>query len=73
MDTTIIKDDMKKECRLLKTPMIFFSRLAAIFPLVLIWNELENYEFILGQLFFILLGCYFFYAYIYNKNYSVFI
>lgn len=69
----IIIDNMKKESKLLKAPMICFFVLAAIFPVALVWNELENYEFILGQLFFILSGCYYSFAYLYNKNYTVLI
>ena len=67
----IIKDDMVKESKLWKKPMIIFFVLAALFPLVLIWNDIENTEFISGEVFFILFGCYFLYGYLYAHKYKV--
>ena len=61
----IIKDDMVKESKVWKNPMIIFFVLAALFPLVLIWNNIKTIEFILGEVFFILVGCYFLYGYLY--------
>ena len=67
----IIKDDMVKESKVWKNPMIIFFVLAALFPLVLIWNNIKTIEFILGEVFFILVGCYFLYGYLYAYKYKV--
>lgn len=67
----IIKDDMVKESKAWKNPMIIFFVLAALFPLVLIWNNIKTTEFILGEVFFILVGCYFLYGYLYAYKYKV--
>ena len=67
----IIKDDMVKESKAWKNPMIIFFVLAALFPLVLIWNNIKTTEFILGEVFFILVGCYFLYGYLYVYKYKV--
>ena len=67
----IIKDDMVKESKLWKTPMLIFFVLAALFPLVLIWNSIKSAEFILGEVFFIFVGCYFLYGYLYAYRYKV--
>ena len=67
----IIKDDMVKERKVWKNPMIIFFVLAALFPLVLIWNNIKTTEFILGEVFFILVGCYFLYGYLYTYKYKV--
>lgn len=67
----IIKDDMVKESKAWKNPMIIFFALAALFPLVLIWNNIKTTEFILGEVFFILVGCYFLYGYLYTYKYKV--
>ena len=67
----IIKDDMVKESKTWKNPMIIFLALAALFPLVLIWNNIKTTEFILGEVFFILVGCYFLYGYLYAYKYKV--
>ena len=70
---TIINDNMVKESKIWKTPMILFFVLAAIFPLVLIWNDIKITEFILGEVFFVLIGCYFLYGYLYAYKYKVII
>ena len=67
----IIKDDMVKESKVWKNPMIIFFVLATLFPLVLIWNNIKTTEFILGEVFFILVGCYFLYGYLYAYKYKV--
>lgn len=67
----IIKDDMVKESKTWKNPMIIFLALAALFPLVLIWNNIKTTEFILGEVFFILVGSYFLYGYLYAYKYKV--
>lgn len=67
----IIKDDMVKESKVWKNPMIIFFVLAALFPLVLIWNNIKTTEFILGEVFFILVGFYFLYGYLYAYKYKV--
>ena len=67
----IIKDDMVKESKLWKVPMIIFFVLATLFPLVPIWNNINTAEFILGEIFFILIGCYFLYGYLYAYKYKV--
>ena len=67
----IIKDDMVKESKVWKNPMIIFFVLAALFPLLLIWNNIKTIEFILGEVFFILVGCYFLYGYLYTYKYKV--
>ena len=38
----IIKDDMVKESKAWKNPMIIFFVLATLFPLVLIWNNIKT-------------------------------
>ena len=68
---SIIKDDMVKESKVWKTPMILFFVLTALFPLVLIWNNIKTTEFILGEVFFILVGCYFLYGYLFTYKYKV--
>ena len=68
---SIIKDDMVKESKVWKTPMILFFVLTALFPLVLIWNNIKTTEFILGEVFFILVGCYFLYGYLFAYKYKV--
>ena len=67
----IIKDDMVKESKIWKNPMIIFFVLAILFPLVLIWKNIKTTEFILGEVFFILVGCYFLYGYLYAYKYKV--
>ena len=68
----IIKDDMVKESKAWKNPMIIYFVLAALFPLVLIWNNnIKTAEFFLGEVFFILAGCYFLYGYLYVYKYKV--
>ena len=65
------KDNMKKESKAWKNPMTIFFVLAVLFPLVLIWNNIKTAEFILGEVFFILVGCYFLYGYLYAYKYKV--
>ena len=67
----IIKDDMVKGSKAWKNPMIIFFALAAFFPLVIIWNNIKTTEFILEEVFFILVGCYFLYGYLYAYKYKV--
>lgn len=67
----IIKDDMLKESKVWKKPMIIFLVLSVLFPLVLIWKNIKVTEFILGEVFFILVGFYFFYGYLYAYKYKV--
>ena len=67
----IIKDDMVKESKIWKNPVIIFFALAILFPLVLIWNNIKTTEFILGEAFFTLVGCYFLYGYLYACKYKV--
>ncbi len=71
MENVIIKDDMIKEGKTSKNPMILFFVLSALFPLVLIWNEIKIIEFILGELFFLIITCYFLYMYLYTIKYKV--
>lgn len=71
MDNEIISDDMKKESKLWRSPMIVSFSLAILFPLVLIWNTLTTTEFVLGLLAFIILGCFFLYGYLYAIKYRV--
>ncbi len=77
MENVVIKDDMTKEGKVAKPPMIVFFVLAtlfplvALFPLVLIWNQISTVEFILGELFFLLMACYFMYVYLYASKYKV--
>ena len=67
----IIKDDMVKESKAWKNPMIIFFVLAVLFPLVLIWNDITIDEFVFGEIFFILICCYFLYGYVYTQKYKV--
>ena len=66
----IIKDDMLKESKLWKKPMIIAFILSALFPLVPIWNDIFITDIILGEIFFILIGCYFLYGYLYTYKYK---
>lgn len=67
----VIQDDMVKESRLWKPPTILFFVVAALFPLVLIGDDIKTIEFIFGEAFFILIGCYFLYGYLYARQYKV--
>ena len=67
----IIKDDMIKESKLWRDPMITFFVLAALFPLVLIFNNIKTIDFILEEVFFILVACYFLFGYLYAYKYKV--
>lgn len=69
----IINDDMIKESKIWKIPMIIFFVLTALFPLALIWNDIHSIEFIFGELFFALMSCYFLYGYLYTHKYRVII
>ena len=71
MDSIIINDSMIKESKIWKIPMIIFYLLAALFPLALIFNDIKTSEFILGEVFFILIGSYFLYGYLYACRYKV--
>ncbi len=71
MENTIVKDDMIKEGKTSKNPMILFFVLSAVFPLVLLWHEIKIIEFILGELFFLIIACYFLYVYLYAIKYKV--
>ncbi len=71
MENTIVKDDMIKEGKTSKNPMILFFVLSAVFPLVLLWHEIKIIEFILGELFFLKIACYFLYVYLYAIKYKV--
>ena len=51
----IFKDDMVKESKTWKNPMLLFFVLAVLFPLTLIWTNIKITEFILGEVFFILI------------------
>ena len=67
----ILKDDMAKESKLWKTPMILFLILALLFPWAPIWNDITPSELISGLLCLILLCCYFVYGYLYTSQYQV--
>ena len=67
----IMNDDMVKESEIWKKPMALFFILAAMFPFVLIWNEMKTLEFVLGEAFFILIGCNFLYRYLYACKYKI--
>ena len=67
----IFKDDMVKECKTWKNPMLLFFVLAVLFPLTLIWNNIKITEFILGEVFFLIVGSYFLYGYLYAYKYKV--
>ena len=67
----IIKDDMIKESKSWKKPMIIAFILSVLFPLVPIWNNISNTDVILGEIFFILIGCYFLYGYLYTYKYKI--
>ena len=69
--TILMKDDMIKESKRWKIPMILFFALSALFPFALIWNDMKTSEFIAGEIFFILMGCYFLYGYSYTYQYKV--
>lgn len=71
MENVIIKDDMLKEGNTSKNPMIIYFTLSAIFPIVIIWNKIKIIEFILGELFFLIIACYFLYVYLYAIKYKV--
>ena len=67
----IFKDDMVKESKTWKNPMLLFFVLAVLFPLTLIWNNIKITEFILGEVFFLIVGSYFIYGYLYAYKYKV--
>lgn len=71
MENIIINDNMLKESKMWKIPMIIFYVFAVIFPLALIWNEMNTTEFVLGEVFHILLGSFFLYGYLYTYKYQV--
>lgn len=67
----IFQDDMVKESKTWKNPMLLFFVLAVLFPLTLIWNNIKITEFILGEVFFLIIGSYFLYGYLYAYKYKV--
>ena len=67
----IIKDDMVKESKMWKKPMVFFFVLVAAFPSVLIWNDIEATSIIVVELLYLLIGCFFLYGYLYTCKYKV--
>lgn len=67
----IFKDDMVKESKTWENPMLLFFVLAVLFPLTLIWNNIKITEFILGEVFFLIVGSYFLYGYLYAYKYKV--
>ena len=67
----IFKDDMVKESKTWKNPMLLFFVLAVLFQLTLIWNNIKITEFILGEVFFLIVGSYFLYGYLYAYKYKV--
>lgn len=67
----IFKDDMVKESKTWKNPMLLFFVLAVLFPLTLIWNNIKITEFILEEVFFLIVGSYFLYGYLYAYKYKV--
>ena len=67
----ILKDDMVKESKTWKNPMLLFFVLAVLFPLTLIWSNIKITEFILEEVFFIIVGSYFLYGYLYAYKYKV--
>ena len=71
MNNVIIQDDMLKESKLWRPPIILFFILVALLPLGLIGNDSEITAFILGELFFILIGCYCLFGYLYAYKYKV--
>lgn len=71
MENIIVIDSMVKESKIWKTPMIIFYVLATIFPCVLIWNEIKITEFVLCEVFLILLGSYFLYGYLFSYKYRL--
>ena len=71
METILVSDHMKKESQLWKIPMIVFFVLTCLFPFALFWNNLKVSEFVLGELFFLLVGCCFLYGYLYAVHYQV--
>ena len=52
----IFKDDMVKESKTWKNPMLLFFVLAVLFPLTLIWNNIKITEFILEEVFFLIVA-----------------
>ena len=67
----IFKDDMVKESKTWKNPMLLFFVFAVLFPLTLIWNNIKITKFILGEVFFLIVGSYFLYGYLYAYKYKV--
>lgn len=67
----IFKDDMKKESKLYKYPMILFFALATLFPFVSFWNDIKTADLILGVISFLLISCFFLYGYLYAYKYNV--
>ena len=71
MDRIVFEDDMLKESKIWKKPMVCFLILSTIFPLALIWNDIKIGEFILGEVFLVLTWGYFLYGYLYTYKYKV--
>lgn len=71
MENIIIKDGMRKESRRGKAPMIFCYVLAALSPLSLIRPDVTISDFIEILLFFILIGTYLLFLYLYAYKYEV--
>ena len=67
----VIKDDMLKESKYWKNPMFFSFFLTALFPTTLVWNSMKTIEFILGELSFFLIACFFLYAFLYTCKYKI--
>lgn len=67
----IIRDDMIKESKLWKIPMIFFFFLTTLFPMILFLGNIKIMEFVLGEIFFLLIDCFFLYGYFYTCKYKV--
>jgi len=67
----IINDDMVKESKIWKRPMIMFFVIAALSPLSLIWEKMKTTDFISIEVFYILIGCFFLYEYLYSYKYKV--
>jgi len=70
-DYIVFKDNMTKESKKWELPMVCFFIMSALFPLVLVWNDISTIEFIVQEMLFVFLSCYFLYGYMCALKYSV--
>ena len=71
MDEIILSDNMKKESKPYLTLMILFFVLAALFPIVAIFEDSSVKELIIGEVVIVLWACLSLYGFLYGIKYNV--